>query len=311
MHFWRLRWRRSKAQLINVVIEAYLSACDAEGKSPRTISAYGETLRQFMDVVTRRGLSASVDGFTSQDVYSFLQAVSERGVSLATRHRRYREVRAFFSWCERMGMIERNPFSGIPNVRQEQKVVQPFTPDEIGRLLSVCVGDTEYDARNKAIILVLLDTGLRSSELRQLEMQDVDLESGRIQVRYAKGRRQRVVSASNTPCEALNVYLNKYRGLDPGRVFLTTREREYHSPINPYLLGNLFRKLGERSGVRANPHRFRHTFATWAIEAGAQEIDVQYLMGHSTSVMVRRYSSTYDANKAALNHASFSPVARL
>ncbi len=81
--------------------------------------------------------------------------------------------------------------------------------------------------------------------------------------------------------------------------------------MNKYLLGTLFSRLGERAGVHANPHRFRHTFATWAIENHARELDVQYLLGHSTSAMVRRYSATYDAAKAADAHAAFSPAARL
>ena len=63
--------------------------------------------------------------------------------------------------------------------------------------------------------------------------------------------------------------------------------------------------------MHANPHRFRHTFATWAIENHARELDVQYLLGHSSSAMVRRYSATYDAAKAADAHAAFSPAARL
>ena len=81
--------------------------------------------------------------------------------------------------------------------------------------------------------------------------------------------------------------------------------------MNKYLPGTLFMRLGKRAGVHANPHRFRHTFATWAIENHARELDVQYLLGHSTSAMVRRYSATYDAAKAAAAHASFSPAARL
>ena len=64
-------------------------------------------------------------------------------------------------------------------------------------------------------------------------------------------------------------------------------------------------------GVHANPHRFRHTFATWVIENLARELDVQYLLGHSTSAMVRRYSATYDAAKATEAHATLSPAARL
>ena len=81
--------------------------------------------------------------------------------------------------------------------------------------------------------------------------------------------------------------------------------------MNPSLLGTLFARLGRRAGVHANPHRFRHTFATWAIENQARELDVQYLLGHSTSAMVRRYAATYAAAKAAAAHSAFSPAARL
>ena len=61
----------------------------------------------------------------------------------------------------------------------------------------------------------------------------------------------------------------------------------------------------------AHAHRFRHTFATWALEHHAREIDVQHLLGHSTTHMLRRYAATYDAARAAEAHAGFSPAARL
>ena len=81
--------------------------------------------------------------------------------------------------------------------------------------------------------------------------------------------------------------------------------------MNKYLMGTLFTRLGQRAGVHTNPHRFRHTFATWAIENHARALGVQYLLGRSTSAMVRRYSATYHAAKAAAAHAAFSPAARL
>ena len=74
----------------------------------------------------------------------------------------------------------------------------------------------------------------------------------------------------------------------------------------------VYRRLGLRAGVvGVHPHRFRHTFATMAIRAAAREIDVQHLLGHSTSAMVRRYTRTYDAEQAALAHSRFSPVGQL
>ena len=74
----------------------------------------------------------------------------------------------------------------------------------------------------------------------------------------------------------------------------------------------IFQQLGQECGIaKVHPHRFRHTFATWAIEQQAREIDVQRLLGHSTSAMLRRYTASYDAEKAAQAHASFSPGDRL
>ena len=106
-------------------------------------------------------------------------------------------------------------------------------------------------------------------------------------------------------------YLKRYlevRGDEPGQFFLSKHGRA----IRPNSIRVMLRRLAERAGVpHVNPHKFRHTFATWAIESEAREIDVQFLLGHSTPVMVRRYASSYNAEKAARAHARWSPGDRL
>jgi site-specific recombinase XerD len=297
---------------LDEAIAAYLAACDVEGKSPRTVDAYAETLGMFHAICLQRGLPQRVADFRPAHVYAFLKVIADRGVSLGTRHRRFRETRAFFSWCTRMGGCARSPFTGIPNVKVEQKVIQPLSEEDIQALLALCDAGGEFGCRNRAIILLFLDTGMRSAELHQLTLADVSWENRRIHIRHGKGRKQRVVPFRDGPEAALRAYVEGFRGEDAGRLFLTiSRWGEPRRPMNKYLLGTLFTRLGERAGVHANPHRFRHTFSTWAIENAARELDVQYLLGHSTSAMVRRYSATYDAAKAAEAHASFSPEARL
>ena len=293
-------------------IAAYLAACAVEGKSPRTVDAYAETLRRFQAVCVAEGLPDDVAAFRPAHVYVFLKIIADSGVSLGTRHRRFRETRAFFSWCLRMGACARHPFTGIPNVKVEQKVIQPLTEEEIQALLDVCDPAEEYGCRNRAIILLFLDTGLRYAELHQITLADVSWEDRRIHIRHGKGRKQRVVPFGEGPEAALRAYIDRFRGAGEGPLFLTIqRPKKPRGPMNKYLLGTLFARLGQRAGVHANPHRFRHTFATWAIENQARELDVQYLLGHSTSAMVRRYAATYDAAKAAEAHAAFSPAARL
>ena len=83
-------------------------------------------------------------------------------------------------------------------------------------------------------------------------------------------------------------------------------------PLRNHHMNVMFTRHGLKAGVRqVNPHRFRHTFATWAIRASARELDVQYLLGHSSPMMVRRYSATYDSEQAASAHATFSPAMQL
>ena len=291
-------------------IAEYLMACEVEGKSPRTVQAYDETLRVFRRIVTAVNLPVIVGGFAAADVYRFLKAIMDSPVSLRTRHRRFRETRAFFSWCTRMGYCARHPFTGIPNVRVEQKVIQPFTEEEIQHLLDACDVATAFGCRNRAIILLFLDTGMRALELLRVEVDDVNWETRRIHIRQGKGRKQRVVPFGDGPETALRDYITRFRGAEPGCLFLATRGAR--RALAPFALTTLFDRLGRRAGVdHAHAHRIRHTFATWAIENHARELDVQYLLGHSTSAMVRRYSATYDAAKAADAHAAFSPAARL
>ena len=116
----------------------YLKACEVEGKTDRTVQSYAETLRHFRRAVGELQLPNSVRAFGPAHVYLFMGWVRERGVSAGTQHRRQREVKAFFSWCRRMDYVEENPFMRVPMVRREQKVVQPFSKDDVTTLLAAC-----------------------------------------------------------------------------------------------------------------------------------------------------------------------------
>ena len=298
---------------LDEAIAAYLTACEVEGKTPRTVQAYAETLGRFRTVCAAEGLPDRVAAFRAAHVYAFLKVISDSGVSLGTRHRRFRETRAFFSWCTRMGYTARNPFTGIPNVKVEQKVIQPLTEGEIQALLDVCDPAGEFGCRNRAIILLFLDTGLRYAELHGLTLEDVDWEAGRIHVRHGKGRKQRVVAFGAGPSDALRDYVERFRGAAPGALFLTIpAEDAAAAPDEPVPLGDAFPAPG-RPGRRPRqspplPSHLRHLGdreprpgAGRAIPAGALDLgDGAALLG-----------DTYDAAKAAAAHAAFSPAARL
>ena len=290
------------------LIDLYLTSCRIEGKSPDTVRSYHESLRVFLQAVRAEGLPPEPASFTAAHVYRFLGAVADTGVSPMTQWRRQRETRAFFSWLLRHDYITANPFAKVKNIKVAQKVIQPFAREDILKLLACCNLDTHKGSRDRALILTLLDTGLRASEAGGLLLEDVDFKAQRIQVRRGKGNKQRVVRIGWRAVEAVRHYLGHFRGSGPGPLFRTCRG----GALCRTAMRTIFQRLGAKAGLlKVHPHRFRHTFATWAIEQQAREIDVQFLLGHSTPAMLRRYTATYNAEKAAEAHARFSPGDRL
>ena len=292
-------------QALTDLVDLYLLRCEVEGKSPRTVRAYRETLHRFLRSVDVDDPAA----VTAEHLYAYLGRFTH--LSLETRHRYFREVRCFFNWLVDARFLDENPFRGMRNVRLPQRIVEPFSAHDIARLLAACASGTAIGARDQAMLLCLLDTGVRCSELVQLDVEDLDLRSRRLRVRHGKGNKQRVVPFAERCSTALEHYL-ALRGAGAGPLFLAASHLGELQPgvaLRPNGLKQMLRRLGRRADVeKVHAHRFRHTFATWAIEHDARELDVQYLLGHASPDMVRRFSSAYRSEQAATRHHRFSPA---
>ena len=292
---------------LSTLIDLYLLRCDVEGKSPRTVRAYRETLSRFLRALVEDNAPTIASEVESAHVYTYLGHYTH--LRTETRHRYFREVRCFFNWLVEAGYLERNPFRAMRNVRVPQRIVQPFSGEDVARLLDAC-GMGPMAMRDRALLFTLLDTGARCSEVVQLNFEDLDLTTQRLRILHAKGNKQRVVPFAGRCEAALRSYL-AVRGDDPGPLFLASTGHADLLPgigLQPNGLKQLLRRLGAKTGiVKVHAHRFRHTFATWAIQHDARELDLQYLLGHASSDMVRRYSSSYRSEQAATRHVRFSP----
>src|SRR2546425_7072099 len=108
-------------------IDTYLAACAVEGKSANTILSYRASPADFRRSGHRLGLPDDLPTYTVPHVYAFLDAVRSRGAAPAHQHRRHREVKAFFSWCKRLGLVADNVFARVPLVKLEQQIIQPYS----------------------------------------------------------------------------------------------------------------------------------------------------------------------------------------
>ena len=164
---------------------------------------------------------------TPEHLYASLGRFTQ--LSLETRHRYFREVRCFFNWLVDSDYLEQNPFRGMKNVRLPQRIVEPFSADDVARLLAACDPETALGVRDRAMVLCLLDTGLRCSELVLLSFADLDLAAQRMRVRHGKANKRRVVPFAERCQSALERYL-ALRGAEPGPLFLAASHLGFLQP---------------------------------------------------------------------------------
>jgi len=205
---------------------------------------------------------------------------------------RIKAIRAFFAWAHREGLIRRNPARALKQISIQRAQPVPFTEDEIRRLLHAAAYTQRADRRvhrptwkrNTALIILLLDTGIRVGELCRLKIADVRLEAGEIHIRpFGSGRksRARTIPLGKTARQALWRYLSSIEDPDPADSLFG---------LTPKAVRNLLHRLGKAAGVpHTHPHRFRHTFAIEYLRNGGDIFTLQRILGHATLDMVRWY----------------------
>jgi integrase/recombinase XerC len=200
-----------------------------------------------------------------------------------------------------------NPFNHLKAPKPDRKVIQALTPDEIDRLFKLCSGKNTLHVRNKAILSMFLDCGLRVSELASLTIDDVNMDSGSILVRHGKGGKQRVVHIGSRAQKSLWRYITIYRKSESDRLFINRSG----DPLDAVGIKILIKRLGQRAKVKVHPHKLRHTFAVSFLRAGGDVFSLQYMLGHSTLQMTQRYVQSLNADDAINAHRKFSPLDRL
>ena len=294
---------------IDEAISSYVTALKIEGKAPKTIISYANSLDAFRREGRRQGMPDAIGDYEVEHVYAFLGALREAGASPGYQHRRHREVQTLFSWCERMRIVDRNVFKQVPRVKVPEKLKPPFSPDEVRLLLNSRDTSLPKGCRDHALILFLLDTGVRVSECISIQLDEVDWDRNRVFVAHGKGQKQRWVGLGDKAALALRDYITRFRGDADGALFLSSTGEALSTGNSVRII---LKRIGAAVGVaNVHPHRFRHTFATWAIQSGAREIDVQMLLGHADLTMTQRYARTYSSEQAVQAHTSLSPVAQL
>lgn len=222
----------------------------------------------------------------------------------------YRHLRTLFNFIVSEGELESSPIEDAipPPIARSDQII-PFTDDQVQALIRAAK-KSRYPRRDEAIVLFLLDTGARASEVCGLRVEDVDIANRRAEV-LGKGGKKRMIAFSGPTAKALWAYIRTETREPEDPLFAS--ERGIEEPLTRWGLLQLVERLGKAAdirGVRCSPHTFRHTFSISFLRAGGNQFTLMSILGHTQISTTNRYVALAEADIAA-QHRQFSPVARL
>lgn len=220
-----------------------------------------------------------------------------------------RVIKAFFNWCKREGYLEGrdNPTDRVPRIKIPHYVISTFTPEQMAAMLDSCDVDTATGFRDYSLLLVLMDTGIRLSELCGLTLDHI--HDGYLTV-FGKGEKEREVGMGPTAARALWKYVHLHR-----KPRLATEKRVFlakgGAPLTANGVTQLISRIGERvgiEGVRVSAHTFRHSFAKSWLQHGGEIYKLSLILGHSDIQTTQEYLKDFHSRDARVEHSQYSPV---
>lgn len=249
------------------LIKQYAACLSIDGKSKKTIYQYRRTCKLLSNAIGKP--------FTEMgpyDIRYFLATEKERGISNRSLENTRSYISAFFQWMTNEEIIQKNPVARITSIKYPEENRKPFSDLEVDALRGACITEKE-----RAIVEVLLSTGVRVSELTSMMVKDIDYQTLAVHVVHGKGSKERYTYITPVALKHLKKYISS-RTEEGGHLFYNAK----HDPLEPGGIRYILNELGKRAGVEnVHPHRFRRTFATGLANRGMKVQDIQILLGHS------------------------------
>jgi len=186
-------------------LDSFIRSLRAQNVSDRTVETYSEAVSQLATYLVEMRMPVRPEDITREHVESFIGHLLKKWKP-ATASNRYRALQRYFKWLVEEGEIKGSPMIHMKPPRVPEQPPPVLTEEEIKRLLKTCDGRAHEDRRDLAIIRLLLDTGLRRSELAGLTLDDVDLDAGAVTV-LGKGGRRRTVAFGRKAARDIDRYL--------------------------------------------------------------------------------------------------------
>ncbi len=291
------------ASMKNFITE-FVEALSAEkGYSEHTCRAYQQDLAEFCRFLEKkketdgtapgRADTIPMDGLLIREYLGVLHQKNKK-VTIA---RKLSAIRSYFRYLVRRGVITENPSDYVATPKQDKRIPDYLSVDQMFRLLDFIQPDTVLAYRNRAIFETLYSSGIRVSELAGMNVADVDFQAGLIRV-FGKGKKERVVPVGTKALDAIQTYRAQLfheaattgRGApdENGPLFLNKNLGR----LSTRSIARILQKTASACGVPTpvSPHVLRHSFATHMLDAGADLKAVQEMLGHRSLSTTQKYT---------------------
>ena len=285
-------------------IQSYINYVYIEKKlSDNTKNAYETDLFDFSEFLNNKDVSK----ITYDDITSYINYLYDKKEKDKSIARKIVSIRTFFNYLMKEGKIKVNPSEKLESPKLKKTLPNTLSLEEVDKLLSIKPKDAK-DWRNKAMIELMYGTGMRVSELVNLELNDINLKDNYVRV-YGKGKKERIVFMADVTTDVLDKYINVYRssllkGYLTDKVFLSS----YGKGITRQGFFKILKKEAEKAGIKKSfsPHTLRHSFATHLLENGADLRSIGEMLGHENIKTTQIYTHLSN-NKKRKDYDEFFP----
>jgi len=269
--------------------EQYLS--NQKGYSPNTVKAYLRDLRKFGNFYKEYANWGKIKlkKIDKIGIRHFLGSLLEEGYSNSTISRKLSSIKTFFKYLVMQDKLKHNPAAILKNPKVEKKLPEVLSEEEIQKIFKELEGNDFYSKRNRAILELFYITGIRLSELIDIDVKNIDFSKKEIKIK-GKGKKERIVLIGDRAKKSLEHYLHvrSQRFRKKGPLFISNRNQRLSHSMVQNIVKNILSKITEKNNL--SPHTLRHSFATHLINNGAELRAVQDLLGHESLSTTQIYT---------------------
>lgn len=276
---------------LEVLVKEFLFECEIREYTEKTVENYRKQLRHFLTFMSNEFQISTLEEVKPVHIKAFIKHYQMRQCKPSYVNDNLKAVKVLCAYAYREKYVDHLITENIKNVKEPKTLIHTFSTEEIKKMISYYNGSTYMDIRNKAILMILFDTGIRINEL--VEMKEDQIQDAYFII-YGKGRKERVVPKSPIVAKSLMKYMSakeKYFQCRSAEnyLFLSKNGKKLNYQAVGKFMKDCAAEVGVRSKVRVSPHTCRHTFAHQQLKNGLDLYSLSRLLGHESVAITQRY----------------------